>query len=56
MYEAIKDLIGKLTKMVDWAEHVTCENKNEEFAIDLFQTRLDEMKEECIWLLKIFEK
>lgn len=55
-YLAIKDLISKLDKVVDWAEQVPCENKNEEFYIDLVQTRLDETKEECIFMLKILDK
>jgi hypothetical protein len=56
MYEAIKSLIDKLDKIIDWAENVTCENKNEEFYVDMVQTRLDETKEECIFMLKILDK
>ena len=55
-YMATRDSIGKLDKIIDWAEQVPCENKNEEFYIDLVQTRLDETKEECIFILGILGK
>jgi len=55
MYKAIKTLIDGLDELIDWAENVTCENKDEEFYIDLVQTRLDETKEECIFILKLLE-
>ena len=53
MYDAICELISKIDSIVDWLEHVPCQDKNEEFYIDMVQTRLDETKEECIWMLKI---
>ena len=55
MYEGTKKLIDKLDKLVDWLEQYPAENKNEEFYLDLVQTRIDETKEESIFMLKLFE-
>jgi len=55
-YKATKDLIDKLSKLSDWAESITCENKQEEFYIDLVQTRIEETKEESIFILNMLDK
>lgn len=52
-YNATKDLIGKLDKIVDWCEHITVEDRNEDFFIDHIQTLIDELKEESIFFLKL---
>lgn len=54
-YEATKNLIDKLRKIVDWLENVECENKEEEFYLDLIQMRLDEACEESIFILNMLE-
>jgi hypothetical protein len=56
MYEATKNLMGKLDKIIDWCETTPVEDKEEEFIIDWIQTNLDELKELSLFYLKVTDK